>query len=54
MLEIGLKIIDLEENDELQDAVLSIHHCYMHTFANSNAVKIIENHNGTATIALQK
>lgn len=52
--EIGLKIIDLEENDELQDAVLSIHHCYMHTFANSNAVKIIENHNGTATIALQK
>ena len=52
--EIGLKIIDLEDNDQLQDAVLSIHHCYMHTFANSNAVKIIENHNGTATIALQK
>ena len=52
--ELGLKVSELEENDELQDAVLSIHHCYMHTFANSNAVKIIENHNGMATIALQK
>ena len=48
--EIGLKITDLESNNEFQDVVLSIHHCYMHTFANSNAVKIIENHNGIATI----
>lgn len=49
--EIGLKIVDLEEDNSFQDAVLSIHHCYMHTFSNSNAVKIIENHNGIATIA---
>lgn len=51
--EIGLKITNLEDNDELQDAVLSIHHCYMHTFASSNAVKIIENHLGMATISIQ-
>lgn len=49
--EIGLKVTDLEEDDNFQDAVLSIHHCYMHTFSHSNAVKIIENHKGIATIA---
>ena len=52
--EIGLKVVDLEEDDNFQDAVLSIHHCYMHTFSNSKAVKIIENHNGIATIAITK
>ena len=41
----GLKIYDLEENPELQDCVLSIHHCYMHLFARNNMTKIIENHN---------
>lgn len=51
--EIGLKIKVLEEDDALQDAVLSIHHCYMHTFASSSAVKIIENHLGMATISIQ-
>lgn len=50
--EIGLKITDLESDDKFQDAVLSIHHCYMHTFSNSKAVKIIENHNNVATIAI--
>ena len=50
--EIGLNVIDLESDDKLQDAVLSIHHCYMHTFANSSAVKIIENHNSIATISI--
>ena len=51
--EIGLKITDLEDDDKLQDAVLSIHHCYMHTFSSSNAVKIIENHLEMATISIQ-
>lgn len=50
--ELGLKVTNLEEDDEFQDAVLSIHHCYMHTFSNSSAVKIIENHNGIATVAI--
>lgn len=52
--EIGLKIINLEKDDKLQDAVLSIHHCYMHTFSNSNAVKIIESNTGAATVRIGK
>lgn len=52
--EIGLKVIDLEEDSKLQDAVLSIHHCYMHTFSNSTAVKIIESQTGAATVRLQR
>lgn len=50
--ELGLKISNLEDDDNFQDAVLSIHHCYMHTFSNSAAVKIIENHNGIATVSI--
>ena len=50
--ELGLKIYNLEEDDAFQDAVLSIHHCYMHTFSNSSAVKIIENHKGIATVSI--
>lgn len=38
---------------DLQDCVLTIHHTYMHTFSNSNAVKIVENHNGAAMIVTQ-
>lgn len=49
---LGFKIINLEDDDKFQDAVLSIHHCYMHTFSNSAAVKIIENHNGIATVSI--
>ena len=48
--DVGLKIIDLEDNQELQDAVLTTHHSFMHTFSNSHYVKIIENHNGVAYI----
>lgn len=47
---IGLHIIDLEAHQRLQDAVLSVHHCYVHTFASTAAVKIIENQNGKAFI----
>ena len=48
---IGLKIVRLEKDSELQDVVLTIHHAYMHTFGNSPAIKIIENHNGNAIIS---
>lgn len=47
----GLKVEQLEADPELQDLVLTVHHAYMHTFANSAAGKIIENHEG-ACIAL--
>lgn len=56
--ELGIKVVPLEKLDErgkenckdLQDCVLTIHHTYMHTFSSSNAVKIIENHLGSAMI----
>lgn len=48
----GLNIENLEEpgNKALQDLVLTVHHCYMHTLMNSGAYKIVENHMGTAFI----
>lgn len=56
--ELGINVKSLEEFDKidkdgckgLQDCVLTIHHTYMHTFSNSDAVKIIENHLGNAMI----
>ena len=54
----GINVIALESFEkveidgckDLQDCVLTIHHTYMHTFSNSPAVKIIENHIGGAMI----
>jgi hypothetical protein len=41
----GLKVRRLEEDNDLQDAVLSVHHAMMHTFSGA-AVKLVENHYG--------
>ena len=57
-LDLGIKVVSLETLDsrpidnckDLQDCVLTIHHTYMHTFSISSAVKIIENHQGSAMI----
>lgn len=49
-IDLGVKVIKLEEDDKLQDLVLTVHHAFMHTFANSGALKIIENHTGIAYI----
>lgn len=46
----GVKVVDLEDDDKLQDAVLSVHHATAHTFSGAPAYKIIENHNGRAWI----
>lgn len=54
----GIEVVPLESFEEkkidgcvdLQDCVLTIHHSYMHTFSNSNAVKIVETHKGSAMI----
>lgn len=40
---IGLKVRMIEEDQELQDLVLSVHHSCMLTFAQSQAFKIIQN-----------
>lgn len=43
---IGLNATALEENQELQDAVLTLHHTYMHACNSGGVSKIIENSNG--------
>lgn len=48
--DIGLKITDLEGDNDLQDLILTVHHSYMHTFSSSTAIKIVENHLGIATV----
>ncbi|MBR4751570.1 MAG: hypothetical protein IK077_07395 [Thermoguttaceae bacterium] len=55
---LGIKVVSLESFEskkikgceDLQDCVLTIHHTYMHTFSNSAAIKIVENHMGSAMI----
>ena len=44
----NLNIMELESDQSLQDVVLSIYHATAITFANTGAVKIIENHLGKA------
>lgn len=46
----GLKVVQLEDDPDLQDLVLTVHHAYMHTFANTTAGKIIENHEGACIV----
>jgi len=48
--EIGLKIICLEDDQELQEKVLSVHHSCIHTLSSTPAFKLIENQNGVAFI----
>lgn len=48
--EIGLTIKLLEDDQDLQDLVLTVHHCYVHTLSNTAAFKIIENQNGAAFV----
>lgn len=50
--ELGLTIECLEDDQDLQEAVLTVHHCFMHSLAVSGAAKIVENHNGAAFIKL--
>ena len=45
----GMNIIDLESDQALQDAILSVYHSVMHTFGQAIQVtKIVENHLGKA------
>lgn len=47
---LGLVVDDLESDQLLQDALLSVYHATTHTFNASPAVKLIENHLGKAFI----
>ena len=48
---IGLKIVMLEDDNTLQDKVLSLHHAYMITIDATHAVKLIENQNKKSFIS---
>lgn len=50
----GLKIIDLEDDQDLQDKVLSVHHSCIITMTQTPAYKLIENQDGKAYIQLIK
>lgn len=50
--DMGLVVRMLEDDQRLQDAVLSVHHACILTLAGTNALKIIENHNGVASISV--
>ena len=52
--EMGLKVEMMEDSQELQEAVLTVHHICTHTFSSTPAVKIIENHEGKAFIQMQQ
>jgi len=43
-------IVDMEDDNELQDLILTVHHSFMHTFSQSMAVKVVENHLGIAFV----
>lgn len=47
---IGLNVVALETDQQLQDLVLTVHHAYMHTFAITTAIKIVENDRGGAVV----
>lgn len=44
----------IDDCKDLQDCVLTLHHSYMQTLSSSNAIKIVENHNGEAMIMSKK
>lgn len=50
--ELDVKVVDLEDDQELQDRVLSVYHATNHTFGGTPAVKIVENHLGKAYIKI--
>jgi hypothetical protein len=48
--DIGLNIERLEDNQDVQDAVLAVHYACIHTLSGTLTSKIIENHNGIAFV----
>ena len=50
-LEMGLKIERLEDDDDLQDKVLSLHHAIMNILNNKQVIKLIMNQKGKMFLA---
>ena len=52
--DLGLKVTALEDDQNLQEAVLSVHHSFIITMDAPAATKLIENQNGSRYITSQK
>ena len=50
----GLNVEKLEDDNELQDLILSAHHAVRHTFNGTGTTKLIENHHGRAYLEIQR
>jgi Serine dehydrogenase proteinase len=50
--DLGLSIESMEDDQELQDRILSVHHSFMLTFTRTAAVKIVENQLGVAYVEI--
>ena len=48
--ELGIRVLDLNDLNELQENLFSLHYLYIQTFANTAAFKIVENQKGTSLI----
>jgi hypothetical protein len=48
--QMGLKVTLVEAEQTLQDLLLTVHHCYMHSLMNTTSFKMIENHLGVAFV----
>jgi len=48
--EIGVSVVDMEDDNDLQDLILTVHHSFMHTFVHTPSTKIVENHLGVAYV----
>lgn len=51
---LGLSVRNLEQDQDYQDAVLSVHHCFMHTLGGAPVSKLIENHTGRAFVRMSR
>lgn len=49
---VGLNILDMEQDQHLQDMILSLHHCYMIYLESTVVTKIVENNIGGCTMRL--
>lgn len=47
---LGINVLDLNDMNELQENLFSLHYLYIQTFANTTAFKIVENQKGTLLI----
>jgi len=51
---LGLNITNLEDDQQLQDLVLSVHHAVSHTMYHAGVVKIVENHQGKIYLVIHQ